>query len=83
VHAFTGADMTTQLVCFALIFFVPAMGLYFYRSKSIPSIKKKKVHTVANSGCSWCLVLFLSALIITAKTSIPVYNKIFGTTCHA
>ena len=25
------------------------------------------------------LVLFLSAIIITAKTSVPVYNKIFGT----
>ena len=80
VHAFTGADMTTQLVCFVLLFFVPAMVLYFYRRKSIPSIKKEE-STYSREFWMFigALVLFLSALIITAKTSIPVYNKIFGT----
>ena len=29
VHAFTGADMTTQLVIFVLLFFIPAMTLVF------------------------------------------------------
>ena len=80
VHAFTGADMTAQLVCFVLIFFLPAMALFFYRSKTIPSIKKEES---SYSREFWmfigALVLFLSAIIITAKTSIPVYNKIFGT----
>ena len=42
VHAFTEQDMNVQLICFVLIFFVPAMALYFYRSKSIPSIKKEE-----------------------------------------
>lgn len=80
VHAFTEQDMTVQLVCFILIFFVPAMMLFFYRSKKIPSIKKEESNY---SREFWmfigALVLFLSAMIITAKTSIPVYNKIFGT----
>jgi len=80
VHAFTEQDMTVQLVGFVLLFFIPAMVLYFYRSKSIPSIKKEES---SYSREFWmfigALVLFLSALIITAKTSIPVYNKIFGT----
>jgi len=80
VHAFTEQDMTTQLVCFILIFFVPAMTLYFYRSKKIPTIKKEES---SYSREFWmfigALVLCLSAIIITAKTSIPVYNKIFGT----
>ncbi len=80
VHAFTEEDMSVQLIGFALIFFVPAMVLYFYRSKSIPSIKKEES---SYSREFWmfigALVLFLSSIIITAKTSIPVYNKIFGT----
>jgi cytochrome c-type biogenesis protein CcmF len=80
VHAFTEQDMTVQLVGFALIFFIPAMTLYFYRSKSIPSIKKEES---SYSREFWmfigALILFLSSIIITAKTSIPVYNKIFGT----
>jgi len=80
VHAFTGADMTNQLICFLLIFFIPAMGLFFYRSKSIPTIRKEE-STYSREFWMFigALVLFLSALIITAKTSIPVYNKIFGT----
>jgi cytochrome c-type biogenesis protein CcmF len=80
VHAFTGADMTTQLIFFLLIFFIPAMALFFYRSKSIPTIKKEE-STYSREFWMFigALVLFLSALIITAKTSIPVYNKIFGT----
>ncbi len=80
VHAFTEQDMSVQLVCFVLIFFVPAIILYFYRSKSIPFIKKEES---SYSREFWmfigALVLFLSSIIITAKTSIPVFNKIFGT----
>lgn len=80
VHAFTEQDMTVQLIGFILIFFIPAMALYFYRSKTIPTIKKEES---SYSREFWmfigALVLFLAALIIIAKTSIPVYNKVFGT----
>jgi cytochrome c-type biogenesis protein CcmF len=80
VHAFTEQDMTTQLVCFILIFFIPAMILYFYRRKKIPTIQKEE-NTYSREFWMFIgsLVLCLSAIIITAKTSIPVYNKIFGT----
>ncbi len=80
VHAFTEQDMTTQLVCFILIFFIPAMVLYFYRSKKIPTIHKEE-NTYSREFWMFigALVLCLSSIIITAKTSIPVYNKIFGT----
>ncbi|MEP6682411.1 MAG: cytochrome c biogenesis protein CcsA [Parafilimonas sp.] len=79
VHAFTEQDMTPQLVCFMLIFFVPAMILYFYRSKKIPTIRKEE-NTYSREFWMFigALVLCLASLIITAKTSIPVYNKIFG-----
>lgn len=80
VHAFTGADMTLQLLLFVLVFFLPLMFLYFKRYKSIPTIQKEEA---TYSREFWMfigsLVLFLSAAIIIAKTSTPVYNKIFGT----
>ncbi len=84
VHAFTGADMTIQLALFVLVFFIPAMFLYFKRYKSIPSIQKEE-ETYSREFWMFVgsLVLFLSAIVITAKTSIPVYNKIFGTNIAA
>ncbi|MCX6209313.1 MAG: cytochrome c biogenesis protein CcsA [Bacteroidetes bacterium] len=80
VHAFTGADMTLQLLLYVLIFFVPLLVLFFIRYKSIPSIKKEE-ETYSREFWMFIgsLVLFLSAAVIIAKTSIPVYNKIFGT----
>jgi len=80
VHAFTGADMTLQLMLFLLVFFLPLMFLYFKRYKSIPTIQKEE-DTYSREFWMFVgsLVLFLSAAVIIAKTSIPVYNKIFGT----
>jgi cytochrome c-type biogenesis protein CcmF len=80
VHAFTGADMTLQLALFILVFFLPLMFLYFKRYKSIPSLKTEE-DTYSREFWMFVgsLVLFLSAAIIIAKTSIPVYNKILGT----
>ncbi|MDB5230264.1 MAG: cytochrome c heme lyase subunit CcmF, partial [Chitinophagaceae bacterium] len=80
VHAFTGADMNTQLVLFVLVFFLPAMYLFFKRSKNIPVIRKEE-NTYSREFWMFigALVLCLSALIIISKTSIPVFNKIFST----
>ncbi len=79
VHAFTDLGMNWQLLIFLLIFVVPALLFFFLRFTEIPSIKKEE------SGSSrefWMfigsLVFFLSAMLIIAKTSLPVYNKIFG-----
>lgn len=80
VHAFTGADMNVQLLSFVVVFFVPAMVLYFIRRKSIPSIaKEENLYSREFWMFIGALVMFLSAIIIIAKTSLPVYNKIFGT----
>lgn len=80
VHAFTGADMTLQLVLFLAVFLMPALMLYFIRSKSIPTIHKEE-STYSREFWMFIgsLVLFLSSIVITAKTSTPVFNKIFGT----
>jgi cytochrome c-type biogenesis protein CcmF len=80
VHAFTGADMTVQLVLFVLIFFIPALILFFKRYKSIPTIYKEE-NTYSREFWMFIgsLVLFLSSIVIAAKTSVPVFNKIFNT----
>jgi cytochrome c-type biogenesis protein CcmF len=79
VHAFTGADMKMQLLVFLLIFFVPGIVLFFIHRKSIPAIIKEEA---TYSREFWMfigsLILFLSAVIIIAKTSVPVYNLVFG-----
>lgn len=80
VHAFTGADMTVQLLAFLLIFFVPAMVLFFMRKKQMPSPRREE-NTYSREFWMFigALVLFLSAVLIISKTSIPVFNAIFKT----
>ena len=80
VHAFTDLGMNTQLLLFVLVFFVPAMTLFFIRFKSIPSIVKEE-NTYSREFWMFIgsLVLFLSASVIIIKTSTPVWNKLFGT----
>ncbi|UAY54038.1 cytochrome c biogenesis protein CcsA [Arachidicoccus terrestris] len=80
VHAFTGADMSLQLILFILVFFIPALWLFFKNKKDMPTVKKEEE---LYSREFWMfigsLVLFLSGLIIIGQTSMPVFNKIFGT----
>ncbi|MEN9686983.1 MAG: hypothetical protein RLZZ28_2769 [Bacteroidota bacterium] len=80
VHAFTDLGMNVQLLLFLLVFFVPAIILYIINYKSIPAIVKEEN---SYSREFWIfigsLVLFLSGIVISAKTSVPVFNKLFGT----
>ncbi len=80
VHAFTDLGMNTQLLLFVLVFFVPALFLYFRRYKAIPSIQKEE-HTYSREFWMFIgsLVFFLSGMVIIVKTSTPVFNKLFGT----
>ncbi|MFZ9388681.1 MAG: cytochrome c biogenesis protein CcsA [Chitinophagaceae bacterium] len=80
VHAFTDLGMNWQLLAFLLVFVVPALWLFFRKYKEIPAVQKEE------SGSSrefWMfigsLVFFLSAIVIIGKTSLPVFNKVFGT----
>lgn len=80
VHAFTDLGMNVQLLLFLLVFLVPALYLYFRNYKSIPSLAKEES---SYSREFWMfigsLVLFLAGIVIIAKTSTPVINKVFGT----
>ncbi len=78
VHAFTDLGMNTQLLVFLLIFVIPALTLYAFKYKSIPTIYKEE-STYSREFWMFIgsLVLFLSAMLIILKTSVPVYNKLF------
>jgi len=80
VHAFTDLGMNTQLLFFLLIFVLPYFALFIVRIKDMKAppkedeIKSREFWMLVGS-----LILFLSAVVIIAITSIPVFNKLFGT----
>jgi cytochrome c-type biogenesis protein CcmF len=82
VHAFTGEGNTLlyHLLLFMATVLVPAFVLYFKNSRTIPSIHQEES---SSSREFWMfigsLVLFLAGLVIIGKTSVPLFNKIFGT----
>ena len=82
VHAFTeaGKAINFMILLFMLVFAISGLTLLFKNYKKIPSIH---VEENTNSREFWMfigsLVFFLTALFISAKTSVPVYNKIFNT----
>ncbi|MEI8059366.1 MAG: cytochrome c biogenesis protein CcsA, partial [Ferruginibacter sp.] len=82
VHAFTEKDevMKIMLILFFSLFGMLLLSLFFINYKKIPAIEKEEG---TNSREFWMfigsLVFFFSALFISAKTSVPVYNKIFVT----
>lgn len=81
VHAFTdaGQAINVMILLFVASFTIPSLVLFFISLKKMPSEKKEES---SNSREFWmfigALVIFLAAIFIIAKTSIPVYNKIFG-----
>lgn len=82
VHSFTEAGKAINIMIgmFVLIFTVPALIMFFVNYKKIPTIQKEEN---TNSREFWMfigsLVFFLSAIFISAKTSVPVINFAFGT----
>jgi cytochrome c-type biogenesis protein CcmF len=77
VHSFGDLGMEAQLLIFFLIFFLPSLGIYFWNYKKIPTIAKEEE---MSSREFWMfiasLVFFITAIVITAKTSVPIYNKV-------
>ena len=81
VHAFTdaGKAINVMILLFLAAFTLPSLILFLAHSKKMPAIQKEES---TNSREFWMfigsLVFFLAAMFIIAKTSVPVYNKIFG-----
>lgn len=82
VHSFTEAGKAINIMIglFVLSFAVPGLVLFFANYKKIPTIHKEES---TNSREFWMfigsLVFFLTAIFISAKTSVPVINYAFGT----
>ncbi|HEY5464843.1 MAG TPA: cytochrome c biogenesis protein CcsA [Hanamia sp.] len=82
VHSFTeaGTAMNVLIGIYVVAISLPVFYLFFKNYKSIPAIQKEED---MSSREFWmfigALILFLSALFIISITSLPVYNKIFGT----
>ena len=77
VHAFTEMGLETQLLFFLLFYVFLSIGLVVWRWKSIPVPEKEES---ISSREFWMfigsLTLFMSAILITGSTSLPVYNEI-------
>ena len=80
VHAFTDLGMNAQLLVFLLIFVIPFFVLYFSRYRfMVEPAKEDDISSREFWMLVGSLVLVLSAVVIIAITSIPVFNKLFGT----
>lgn len=83
VHAFTGEgeSLFYHLLLFMFLFLGLALFLFFRHFKSIPD--RKKEEEALSSREFWmflgALVLMISVVQITYTTSMPVWNKMFGT----
>lgn len=77
VHAFTEMGLEWQLVIFISTFVLLGFIPYFVKYQQVPAPKKEEALA---SKEFWMfigsLVLLFSAIMITASTSLPVYNKI-------
>jgi len=77
VHAFTEMGLEWQLVFFIVAYLGLSIGMLATRYSGVPAPKKEEP---AASKEFWMfigsLVLLFSALLISASTSLPVYNKI-------
>lgn len=82
VHSFTeaGLAMNVLIGIYVVIISLPMLLLFIFNYKKIPSIQKEEN---ISSREFWMfigsLIFFLAALFIIGVTSLPVYNKVFGT----
>ena len=80
VHAFTDLGMNTQLLIFLLSFTIPSLLLFAWHYRFIPAeVKEEEISSREFWMFVGSLLFFISALFIIGQTSLPVFNKIFGT----
>lgn len=79
-HAFTEMGLGFQLMLFIIAFSILSLSLWVRRFSEVPDVKGEES---ATSREFWMfigsLVLLFSAVLITGATSLPVFNKLFGT----
>lgn len=79
VHAFTDLGMSGQLLLYLLFYVLISIIALAVNYKSLPKLEKEEdLWTREFWMFAGALVLFISAFQILISTSIPVINKIFG-----
>ncbi|CAH1000271.1 Cytochrome c biogenesis protein CcsA [Neolewinella maritima] len=77
VHAFTEMGLEAQLLFFLGFYFLLSIGLMIWRWNHIPVPEREEA---TSSREFWMfigsLTLFMSVILITGATSLPVYNSI-------
>ena len=79
VHAFTEMGLEWQMVIMLAVIALGFFILYLVRRKTIPvPVKEESIHSKEFWMFMGSLTLLFSACLITATTSIPVFNAISG-----
>lgn len=84
VHSFTDLGMGTWLLGFLSVFVLLSAGMYGRRYKGLKKMRRPgpgEAHISSREFYMFLgsVILLLSGLIISMKTSLPVWNKIFNT----
>jgi len=80
VHSFGVNELSVQMVVFTAFFLLLPVALLLLRKKEFPKKDNDEIMTREFWMLIGSIVVLLSAFQITATTSIPVFNKLFGTT---
>jgi len=79
VHSFGVNALSSQMVVFTALFLMLPIVLLLFRKKEFPKKDNDEVMTREFWMLIGAIVVLLSAFQVTATTSIPVFNKLFGT----
>ena len=79
VHSFGVNALSSQMVVFTALFLLLPIVLLVFRKKEFPKKDNDEVMTREFWMLIGAIVVLLSAFQVTATTSIPVFNKLFGT----
>jgi cytochrome c-type biogenesis protein CcmF len=79
VHSFGANALSTQMIIFTALFLILPSIFILFRRKSFAKKESDEVMTREFWMLIGAIVVLLSAFQVIATTSIPVFNKIFGT----
>jgi cytochrome c-type biogenesis protein CcmF len=79
VHSFGANALSSQMIVFTALFLLLPILLLVFRKKEFPKKDNDEVMTREFWMLIGAIVVLLSAFQVTATTSIPVFNKLFGT----
>jgi len=79
VHSFGANALAAQMVLFTALFLLLPLVLLFRHKKKFPKKDSEEIMTREFWMLIGAIVVLLSAFQVIATTSIPVFNKLFGT----